>query len=271
MADVIAEKLTLARRIREPASRTPAPYKPHLIYFFASKDQYLTHLRNIAPPDIAESLGYYHPLGPAGSKTRRPAYFFLDEGGQIDVTATLFHEVSHQLLFERAGGASTYERNEGNYWVFEGLGTFFETVETHPDGSMEVGGFVGPRIEVAVRNFTASEPPTPTGLFVGFRKDIFNLQRQVHTNYQQAQALTLFLMRWKDGSYRDAFLDYIRDALKGTLKPNSGRSLQDRLGVPYDTIDAQFLEFLKGMNASRPEPRRQEVPAGAGPTASGNR
>jgi hypothetical protein len=255
MADVVGNDLPLARRLRDPKLRETSTYRPHLVYYFATKEQYLDHLRNIAPPDIKESLGYYDPLG-HGRKTRKPAYFFLDEKGQIDTIATLYHEVSHQLLFESVGGNS-YERNEGNYWVFEGLGTFFETVTTHPDGSMEVGGFVGPRIEVAVKRFTGDQAMIPAGLFVGLPKQIFNLPMQIYANYQQAMALTLFLMRWDDGIYRDAFLTYVRDAVKGIFRLGSGRTLQDRIDVPYDTIDSQFLDFLKTRSEVTQKPQRE--------------
>jgi len=268
MADVIGNRLPIANRIKNPSLRTEPAYRPHLIYYFATKDQYLDHLKNVAPPDVDQSLGYYDPPA-SGQKNRKPAYFFLDEGGQIDTLATLYHRGWQQLLFESPVG-NAYRKNEGNYWVFEGLGTFFETVMIHPDGSMEVGGFVGPRIEAAVAQFARKQSEIPTGLFVGLRKEIFNLEGQIHTNYQQAMALTLFLMRWHDGTYRDAFLEYVRDALKGNLRPGQAPPLRDRLGVTYETIDAEFHEFLKSRDASTREPRRKEQAASARPAASGN-
>jgi hypothetical protein len=255
MADVVGNQSPMAARYRNPKLRGEPPYHPHRVYYFATKQQYVDHLRRIAPPDIDRSLGYYDPLGPSGGrKDRKPAYFFRDEGGEIEATATLYHEVSHQLLFESVKG-DAYRRNVGNYWVFEGLGTFFETVRTNRYGVMDAGDFVGPRIAEAVRQIGGLGNAIPTERFVGLGQDIFNREALIYSNYQQAQALTLFLMRWHDGAYRDAFLDYVRDALKGTLKPNSGRSLQDRLGAPYATIDAQFLEFLKARAADRDEPR----------------
>ncbi len=257
MADVVRYKLPLAKRFHDPSLRGEGPYPPHLVYYFANKDQYLNRLRNIAPPDIDRSLGYYDPLTTRGQKNRKPAYFYRDTGGQIEGIATLYHEVSHQLLFESVGGQS-YKKNAGNYWVFEGLGTFFETVETHPDGTMSVGGFVGPRISRAVEEIAGRRNAIPTELFVSFGQDTFNLESQIYANYQQAMALTLFLMRWRDGIYRDAFLDYIADALKGSLKVNAGRTLQDRLGEPYTTIDAQFLEFLEARDAATRKPERKE-------------
>ena len=55
----------------------------------------------------------------------------------------------------------------------------------------------------------------------------------------------MFLMQWHQGAYRDAFLDYVRDAYRGRIKRGTGRKLQDRLGQKYSTLDGQFLAFLK--------------------------
>jgi hypothetical protein len=69
-------------------------------------------------------------------------------------------------------------------------------------------------------------------------------------------ALAVFLMQWHQGTYRDAFLDYVRDAYRGRIKRGHGRSLQDRLGQKYSTLDSQFLAFLKDGQARLrgPEP-----------------
>ena len=116
-------------------------------------------IRRLSHPEIwAEStgsLGFYDPPKSARSG-RAPAYFYYYAKGQLPVEANLYHEVSHQLLFETAG-RNAYTSNFGNYWVFEGLGTYFETVEPQPDGSLEVGGLVGPRVEVAIQSLVDRE------------------------------------------------------------------------------------------------------------------
>jgi hypothetical protein len=37
----------------------------------------------------------------------------------------------------------------------------------------------------------------------------------------------------------------VRDALRGRLRGDGGRQLDDRLGVSYQTLDAQFLAALR--------------------------
>ena len=85
----------------------------------------------------------------------------------------------------------------------------------------------------------------PLAEFVALDQNAFNNKSQIYLHYQQAMALAVFLEQWHEGIYRDAFLDYVRDAYRGRIKHGAGRSLQSRLGQPYSTLDSQFLAFLK--------------------------
>jgi hypothetical protein len=241
MADAVGDNLPLARRFHSPTLTADANYRPHQVYYFRSKEEYVEHLRPAVGPEIEQTLGYYDPPR-AGRGNRAPAYFFRDLGGQLPVTATLYHEVSHQLLFETAG-PNAYTRNVGNYWVFEGLGTYFETVSPQEDGSLEVGGLVGERIAAARRSL-AEGSFEPLEDFLRLDQNAFNRPDRIHAHYQQAMALATFLMQWNDGAYRAPFLEYVRDAYRGRIKRNSGRSLEDRLGQTAPALEAQFRGFL---------------------------
>ncbi len=244
LADILGDNLPLVRRFRDPAMTGEPEYKPHVVYYFASKEGYVDYFRNRAgAPDLQQSLGYYEP--PKSGRGRAPAYFFRDPEGQLPVEANLYHEVSHQLLFETAG-PNAYTKNVGNYWVFEGLGTYFETVSPQDDGSLEVGGLVGRRIEAALNSLVDQKREIPLAEFIALDQQEFKKDNpRIFLYYQQAMALAVFLMQWRDGTYRDAFLDYVRDAYGGRIKRKTGRSLQDRLGQPYETLDRQFLTFLE--------------------------
>jgi hypothetical protein len=257
MADVIGESLPLARRFRVPSLTAEATYRPHQIVYFATEADYLDSLRNLAGPGIQGSLGYYNPP-PSARGARAPAYFFRDPGGRLPDQATLFHEVSHQLLFETAG-PHAYLKNAGNYWVFEGLGTFFETVVMNADGSMEVGGLVGARVEEALRSYQAGRF-LPLATFVALEPEAFNRPSSIFVNYQQAMVLTIFLMQGRDQAYRASFLDYVKDAYRGRIKRGSGRSLQDRLGRAYEDLELEFREFLE-TEGGRAQGRSQTDPS----------
>jgi hypothetical protein len=244
LADVFGEALPLARRFRDPKMTGEPRANPHTVYYFATRQEYIDYLTPRQGPDIEQSLGIYIP--PKGGKEKRaPAYFFRDEGGQLPVTATLYHEVSHQLLFESGlGDPNAYQRNDGNYWVFEGLGTYFETLRTESDGSLEVGGLVGRRIEEAKTSLVRKNEYIPLAQFVRFDQDGLH-QGNAYVKYQEAHALGLFFMQAQGGRYREAFLDYVRDAARGRLKRATGRSLEDRVGVPCKRLDAEVIDFLK--------------------------
>ena len=70
-------------------------------------------------------------------------------------------------------------------------------------------------------------------------------------------ALTVFLMQARRRAYRDAFLDYVRDAYRGRIKRGTGRSLEDRLGQPLRELEAQFREFLDRAAKSGDEAERR--------------
>lgn len=239
-ADLIGENLPLARRFRDPSMTGEGTYRPHQILYFADNADYIRRIRIDTGADLTGTLGYYNPPKP-GKGDRSTAYFFRDAEGRLPVEATLYHEVSHQLLFESAG-PNAFTRNVGAYWVFEGLGTYFETVVHGPDDSMEVGGLVGPRLEAAIGAIRGRRT-TPLAAFLQLDQSGFNRADQIHVHYQQAMALTLFLMQADEGAYREAFLDYARDAYRGRIKRSSGRSLEDRLGVSVEEIERRFRAF----------------------------
>ncbi len=59
-------------------------------------------------------------------------------------------------------------------------------------------------------------------------------------------ALAVYLMHGNDGKYREPFLDYVRDALRGRLRGlDAERALGDRLGVTYKALDTEFLTTLR--------------------------
>ena len=246
LADILGENVPLIRRFKNPklTGDDHSATKLHQVYYFSSKDEFVAYLSPTLGPEVGLNLGFYDP--PKSGRGRVPAYFYRDPDGQIPETATLYHEVSHQLLFETAG-PNSYTKNTGNFWVFEGLGTYFETVTPQSDGSLEVGGLVGPRIAEALNSIVVRRRAIP---MVGIR-----CLRRRHISRQGSDlpqlpasdgALTVFLMQWNHGAYRDAFLDYVRDAYHGRIKRGNGRSLRDRLGQPYAILEKQFLTFLEG-------------------------
>ncbi len=251
MADVIdSSRLPLAQRFKKPDLKPAAPNprntNVYQVYYFATRDEYVTYVEPLLGANAQASLGTYFP------KKESPqyggiSYFFNDVGGQLDVDATLYHEASHQLLFESAG-ATDYMKNASQYWVFEGLGTYFETLEHEPDGSLRIGGLVGPRIAQARRRLIERGEFIPIEKFVALSRPRFLGDvggGDIHLHYAESMALTVFLMQGDGGRHREGFLDYLLDVYKGRFRGGAaGRSLEDQVGTRYPELNRAFLTYL---------------------------
>ncbi len=252
-ADAIGrENLPLAQRFDHPSLKPVPPRTRHQVWYFADKSQYVAFFRDQLHQDESLSLGFYMP--PREARARKiPArsYFYRDNQSPIDAEATLYHEASHQLLFESAGTAR-YDQNPADFWVWEGLGTYFETLVPQPDGSIQIGGLVGRRIDEAFRRIVENGNYVPISDLVALNRDRYlngDHGNAVYLHYPESMALVIFLMHHDSGKYRERFLDYVRDAYEGRI--GGGRSLESHLAVPYRTLDAEFLAFLKAADARR--------------------
>lgn len=245
MADVLGpDRLPLAARARKAGSIPLSSTLSHEVAYFASKDHYASHLAPSQGPDIGETLGIYIPAEVARRQGQSAgSYFHDDSQGRIALEATLYHEVSHQLLFELSG-VSRLDRNTGHYWVFEGLGTYFETTRELPDGLIRIGGRYGPRMDEARKRCLDRAEFVPVREFLRLDKAGFNDPATIRQNYAQAIALANFLMDGDGGKHRAAFLTYVADAYKGRLRDDAGRSLDDRLGLSFAEIDEHLREHL---------------------------
>jgi hypothetical protein len=119
-------------------------------------------------------------------------------------------------------------------------------VQAKPDGSLQVGGLVGRRLEEARKQLVENGRFIPLDRFVRLGERGFtNSNDQIHLRYQEAEALAVFLMQAHGGRYREEFLDYVKDAYRGRLKRTTGLALDDRLGVSYAQLGTELLEYLK--------------------------
>lgn len=246
MADLIGPELPLAKRWRSKLLKPVASPTVHQVAYFADKARYVEELTPLEGPSIAESIGYYRrPPQAANSRQRGGrgmSYFFQDKGGILPVEATLYHEASHQLLFETAG-RDRLDSNRGHYWLFEGLGTCFETVSVEGDRHIRFGVPSGPRMDVARKRILEDRAYTPYDVFEAYGKVGFESPAKIHDHYAQAMALTLHFLMHPDPRTRDIFLDYARDAYKGRLR--GGRGLAERLGMESGALDERLIEYLK--------------------------
>ncbi len=232
-------------------SRRPCREKM-IVYYFSSKKEYIDFLSPYVGDSARVDLGRYLPAGVYGQRALRTnrSYFYREPDGQIASLDTLHHEGSHQILFESAG-PTRFERNSGNYWVWEGLGTYFETIRPQEDGSLLVGGLVGPRVAQALDLVVKQGKILPIEQLVTMDRHDFNAEPGVYVHYPESMVLAIYLMHAEGGRFRDAFLEYVRDAYDGRITPRT-HTLDEHLGQSYDAIQNGLVEYL------RAEPAKEE-------------
>ena len=221
-----------------------AASKLHQVYYFGSKAEFVDVLEPETRARGGSNLGFYDP--PKSGRGRVPAYFYRDPDGQIPETATLYHEVSHQLLFETAG-PNSYTKNAGNFWVFEGLGTYFETVMPQPDGSLEVGGLVGPESTKPISSLVVQRRRGADGGIRRLRRVQVSGQGSDLSELSASDvALTVFLMQWNQEptatTFSTTFVTLTTDGSNGqwaiALRESAASAVCRSSRV-------QFLTFLK--------------------------
>ena len=266
LADLIGpDHHPLALRFRDPRL-IPTPARTlHQVWYFADASTYIKYARDRFRRDETISLGFYLEP-PLSRRFRVPprSYFHRAPDQPVSALATLFHEASHQLLFESAG-PTAYTRNVDNYWVWEGLGTYFETFQPQPDGSYQIGGLTGPRIERGLEEARAGKLLLTLAEIQKLTPNQFMDEHEIYRNYIQAMAWTLFLMQAEGGRYRSGFLAYIREAYDGQFRPGGpGRSLEEHLILAEGSLDAPFRSYMGAADARPPGeatiatgPRRQ--------------
>ena len=244
-ADVIGpDSLPLARRFATKTLQPTRTTEKHAVWYFDTKQEYVNYFRTEFQRDETLSLGFYMPPQMASSFRVPPrSYFYRDDTHAIASLATLFHEGSHQILFE-SGVKSSPEIMKTNFWIWEALGTYFETVSPQPDGSILLGKMTGPRIDSARQRLLERGEFLPIEKLTILEADQFNdLEKDaVYRNYAESMALAIFFLHYKDGLYREEFLDYVADNYRGR---NRSRTLAARLDVSFRQLDREFLEYLK--------------------------
>ena len=113
------QRLPLVQRFRDPKRQGTAPPRNnlHRVWYFSSQAEYAAFFQQHHKRDESRSLGYYMPEAEAKKSLEKRPIAFLARGGpndKLDSIATLFHEGSHQILFE-SGTQNNYEANAGQF------------------------------------------------------------------------------------------------------------------------------------------------------------
>ena len=208
------------------------PARPMQVQVFATRGEYVATL-SAKQPNVGFSNGVYLPVD-------RVSYFFVE--GNDDLEGTLFHEVSHQLLYESGRRRDDVGEARG-YWAVEGFACYLETFDT--DGvTADAGDPLKGRIAHAAQLAADGEIPAALSAFDALGKAAFITAADMDdlvNRYAHATGLTHFFLNAKDGRYRQAFLTYLRRLYEPGGRPVP---LADLVGVPADVLDAEYRSYI---------------------------
>jgi len=210
------------------------------VHFFRSKQEYVERLiRRI--PQIAMTNGLYQ-------LEDRVSYFYYDPEANND--ATIFHEATHQLMYESHLAQRDVGR-EGHFWIVEGIACYMESfqVTETPDGfDYSVGDPRFIRFYWARHRLLEEDYYVPLQVFskLGMIPYQQGDQQTLQQRYSQASGLAHFFMHFENGVYRTALMQYLAQIYHSN--PSIQRNVQglDKLtGVSYGTLDRQYREYIQ--------------------------
>lgn len=241
------------KKLFSQATRSfPPPDKPHEVNYFATKEEYVARLKPKIPQiDITNGLYYTND---------RTAFFFHDAAVQSN-DATLYHEATHQLLYEN--GPNAKDRPIGQkeqFWIIEGIACYMESFRRE-GGRISVGDPRSPRFVAARYRFLHDKYYIPLETFDAMGMNQFQNDPNISKNYSQASGLAQFFMHYDGGKYRDALIEHLSQHYSERRRTlPSPESLSDLTGVPNEDLDKQYGAFMTEVqNAvrSRGEPRTE--------------
>lgn len=225
--------------------------RPFRVYYHRDRDEYVNALRR-RQPRIADTLGIYFD-------EQREAHFFAEvtaassvrgTASEVDAVeppmATLFHEAVHQL-FQESRPAARHVGELANFWVIEGVATYFETLREHAD---PVAGLYYTIGESDAGRLPAARERMHDGFYVPLaeltRLGKNDLQRHADISklYSQSSGLAAFLMDGASGAYREALVRYLVAVYSGR---DHERSLAEAAGVDYSVLDDAYRRHMQSL------------------------
>jgi hypothetical protein len=158
----------------------------------------------------------------------------------------LYHEAVHQL-FQETKLAVKHVGQLANFWVIEGVATYFETLREHNDPTAGLYYTIGEPDDGRL-------PAARQRLVDGFYIPLAELTRlgkaDVHGRddmaklYSQSSGLTAFFMDAERGRHREPLVRYLDAVYSGR---DSASSLAEVMETSYSELDAQYHRYMKSL------------------------
>ena len=227
------------REVRElfAGERPPRErHQPFHVFYHRDKSDYVAALQR-RQPRIAETLGIYFDAD-------REAHFFAGDDQNV---ATLNHEAVHQL-FQETRPAARHVGEVANFWIVEGIATYFESLREHRDPEAglyyTIGDSSAGRLPAARERLLVEKFYVPLDELTRLGK--YDLQRypELAKLYSQSAGLAALLMDGEGGRYREPLVVYLSAIYAGRDKP---QSLSEATGSSMAELDAAYRRYLESL------------------------
>jgi len=216
------------------SSRTARKRQAYEVHVFRTKGEYIDRLKK-DNPQIEITNGIY-------MASDRVSYFFDNPAGLED---TLYHEATHQFLFERFTQPRRPAERE-HFWVIEGLACYMESFR-NTDKGPEIGSPKHIRLAVAQARLTEDGYFVPLKQFAEMGQTAFQNNPNIVLDYTQAAGLAHFFMEFDDGRYRDAFIEHVAAIYSPQAATSRVKGLDVLTGVPAEELDQQYRSYITGL------------------------
>jgi hypothetical protein len=230
--------------VRELFAGERAPrerHRPFRVIYHRDKEDYVAALKR-RQPRIAETLGIYFD-------DDREAHFFAaaDSAGTAQNAPTLHHEAVHQL-FQETRPATRHVGATGNFWIIEGIATYFETLREHRDPVAglyyTIGESSAGRLPAAKRRRLSEAYYVPLDELNELSKDDLQRYPDLVKLYSQSAGLAALLMDGEEGRYREPLVAYLTAVYAGR---DDKKSLSEATGTTNSELDAAYRRYLESL------------------------
>ena len=210
--------------------------QPFRVIYHRDRDDYVAELKR-RQPRIAETLGIYFD-------TYREAHFFA---GDDEDAGTLYHETVHQL-FQESQPAARRVGGSANFWVVEGVATYFETLSEHHGTEAglyyTIGEASAGRLPAARRRLADDNFYIQLDELTRWGKDELQREPELGRLYSQAAGLAAFLMDAEQARYRESLVRYLQAVYAGRDDANTLASETGHTSRELDSAYRRFMECL---------------------------
>ncbi|HEY4234231.1 MAG TPA: hypothetical protein VGM76_12440 [Lacipirellulaceae bacterium] len=211
-------------------------HQPFRVFLHRNREDYNASLKR-EQPRVVETQGIYFD-------TQHQAHFFA---GADQDAGTIYHETVHELFQESRSGAKR-AAEKANFWVVEGIATYFETMSEHRNAKAglyyTIGQSSAGRLPAARERLLKDHQYIPLAQLTKWGRLDLQAQPELARIYSEASGLSAFLMDGEHARYREPLVRYLQAIYAGH---DDAQTLAKLTGQSYPELDAEYRRFMESL------------------------